>query len=75
MFETADSQRVGAARARQQQVGAAAAGAALQRAHLQAAEKREGEGDRANSSRTEFPGDTLVHVNWENSSVSCLFIR
>lgn len=75
MFETARSQCVGAARTRQQQVGAAAARAALQRAHLQTAKKREGEGDRANPARTEFPGDTLVHANRENGFVSCSFIR
>lgn len=75
MFEAARSQCVSAARTRQQQVGAAAAGAALQRARLQAAKKREGAGDRANSARTEFLGDTLVHANRGNGSISCSFAR
>lgn len=64
MFEAARGQRVGAARTRQQQVGAAAADAAtLQRAHLQAAEERKGARDRADSARAELPGDPLVRAN------------
>lgn len=63
MFEAARSQRIDAARTRQQQVGAAAAGAALQRARLQTAEKREGARDRARPARTESPGNALVCAN------------
>lgn len=75
MFEAARSQCVGATRTRQQQVGAAAADAALQRAHLQAAKKREGAGDRADPPRAEFLRDTLVHANRGNGPISRSFAR
>lgn len=63
MFETACGQCVGAARTRQQQVGAAAASAALQCTRLQAAAEREDPCDRTHPARTELPGDALVHAD------------
>lgn len=63
MFETARGQRVGAARTRQQQVGTAATDAALQRAHLQAAEERKGARDCADPARAKFSRDALVRAN------------